>query len=69
MRPSYLLMKLDSPLLFFCNSQLVKIVRMKIESVPVILGGIATVKVQLGWETGTVAVANQMKRRHFSERT
>jgi hypothetical protein len=45
MRPSHLLMKLDRPLLFFCDSQLVKIVRMKIESVPVILRGIATVKV------------------------
>lgn len=45
MRPSHLLMKLDRPLLFFCDSQLVQIVRMKIEPIPVILRGIATVKV------------------------
>jgi hypothetical protein len=66
---SHLLMKLDRPLLFFCDPQLVEIVRMKIESVPAILGGTATVKVQFGWQAGTVAVANQMKRRHLSERT
>lgn len=69
MRPSHLLMKLDRALLFFCDSQLVKIVRMKIEAVPIILGGIAAVKVQLGRETGTVTVLNQVTRGYLSGRT
>lgn len=61
-------MKLNRPLLFFGDPQLVKIVRMKIESVPIILGGIATVKVQLGRQAGTVAVMNQVTRGYFGER-